>query len=150
MRSRHFCIILYLVHRKQVPGTDWKNFSRAVFGPGRTLSAKLEKIPKNSSKSSKPLIYLRVWGLKPFKVTSERVTVPRKRKDMCCLQPSSAGCRAWGSGWACGSRGRSGHAGSRCPSWSTGPSHPGRHYHNGRHMPAAQTLSTHSGRVVSI
>lgn len=81
-------------------------------------------------------------------VLKSDLDIPQNWKDTCCLQPSSAGCHAWRSGWACGSQGRSGRAGSRCPSWSTGPSHPGHHYHNGRHTPAAQTLSTHHGRFI--
>lgn len=86
----------------------------------------------------------------PWIVSEKRhLVIPQKRKDMCCLQPSSAGCHAWRSGWACGSQGRSGWAGSRCPSWSTGPSHPGRRCRSGRHTPVAQTLSTHNRRFIT-
>lgn len=63
-------------------------------------------------------------------------------KDKRCPQPSSAGFHAWRSEWACGSQGRSGTAGSRCPSWSTDLLHPGPRCRNGRHIPAAQTLPT--------
>lgn len=65
-----------------------------------------------------------------------------------CPQPSSSESHAWCSGRACGFQGRSGRDVSRCPSWSTGPSHPGHHYRNGRHMPAAQILSTNNIRFI--
>lgn len=66
--------------------------------------------------------------------------VPQRRRGTSCPQPSSAACRACCSGLVCGSRGRSGLAWSRCPSWSRGPSRPGRRCRSGKRMPAAQTL----------
>lgn len=66
--------------------------------------------------------------------------VPQRWTDTRCRRPSSAGFRAWRSGWAFGSRGRAGSSSARYPSWSTGPSRPGHRYRNGRHRPAAQTL----------
>lgn len=74
--------------------------------------------------------------------------IPRRWRGTSCLQPSSAGSHASRLRPACGSQGRSARAWSRCPSGSTGPSRPGHRSRNGRHTPAAQTLSTHHSRLV--
>lgn len=74
----------------------------------------------------------------------------RKRKGRNCLQLSSVRCHAWRSALVCCFPGKSVSAGSRCPSWSTGPSHPGRHFHNGRHRPSARKLSARKAADISI
>lgn len=79
---------------------------------------------------------LMFWYLK-----TNLMLVHQRWRHMHCLRPSSARFRAWRSCLACGSRGRAGSVRTRYPSWSIGPSRPGHRYHNGRHMPAARTLT---------
>lgn len=66
---------------------------------------------------------------------------PERKTDIPALRSSAGGIPASAS-WPCSPPwvGTPGRAGSRCPSWRTAPSRPGRRFRSGRHRPGRRRL----------